>query len=74
MILERDTRDGFKPGQIIFYAKAHLALLIKPENGGDTWQPGLFVKYLNGSRERCIITDICGVPIECPTYMIQKVY
>ena len=65
---------GFRPGQIIYFAKSHLALLIKPENGEDVWQPGLFVKYLNGSKESCIITDAQGVKIECPTYMIQKVY
>jgi hypothetical protein len=74
MNLKGDTKDGFRPGQIIFYAKAHLALLIKPENGEDIWLPGLFVNYLNASKESCIITDVKGLAIECPTYMIQKVY
>lgn len=74
MQMWRENTYGFKVGQIIYYAKSHLALLIKPENGEDVWQPGLFVRYLNGSKESCIITDIHGMKLECPTYMIQKVY
>lgn len=74
MHIRGENTYGFKPGQIIYYAKSHLALIIKPENGVDVWQPGLFVKYLNASKESCIITDAKGLSIECPTYMIQKVY
>jgi hypothetical protein len=64
----------FRHGQIVYYAKSHLALIIKPEDGEDIWQPCLFVRYLNESRESCIITDIHGMKIECPIYMIQTVY
>ena len=74
MQLWRENTYGFKVGEIIYYADGHLALLIKPENGEDAWQPGLFVRYLNRSKESCIISDIDGMKIECPTYMIRKVY
>ena len=36
----------YKPGELIWYTDAHLALLIKPENGEDIWNVGLFIKYL----------------------------
>ena len=64
--------DHFRPGQIIFFARDHLALIIKPENGEDIWQAGLFVKYLNDLNDTCIITDMFGKSIKCPSYMIQR--
>ena len=61
----------FKPGELIWYTDAHLGLLIKPENGEDVWNVGLFVKYLTGEDHDCIIMDVNGRETRWPTYMIQ---
>ena len=58
---------------LIFYTNKTIALMIKPSNGEDLWEVGLFLKYLNDSKENCIIVDKDGKEFKCPLYMIQKV-
>ena len=64
--------DSFSAGQLIFYTNKHIALVIKPENGEDIWQVGLFLKYVNDLKRDCIILDKDGKELKCPTFMIQK--
>jgi hypothetical protein len=67
-----ERKNSFSMGQLIWYTTAHLGLLIKPDNGEDVWRAGLFLKYINESKEKCIIIDAIGQELLCPTYMIQS--